>query len=431
MREPISVYADPLLALYTVSLLSGLTLGLFNPLASAYLLERDASEMAIGTNATLFFLGVTLATPVASGLIARIGNRWTMAIGMSLTSTAALMFPMGELLPSPASVADRLAGLLPWLKALGWLDFLREINGEASRRFVLRAVMGLGVGLYMVGGQTALNTAAPLERRALVSGLHALMFGIGLGLGPLLGSWLYQLGPELAFGVGAAIIFAGIPIVGVGLYDSGPVRAATCAGVLSRIRLPLHGAFAYGFAEATLVSMFPVYVLTRGFTVVQMGVAFSAFVIGGILGTLPTAHWGDRYGRERILCGCVAIGVAALTVLALEVSYEVLMAVAFLAGASLGPVFALSLALVGEALPRHDLATGSAWFTAAFSLGCTAAPASSALIMATAGDRHLFTLTIALFGVFLIRLLIDPRVWKGSHLGQERPGAQPARQGER
>jgi MFS-type transporter involved in bile tolerance (Atg22 family) len=81
------------------------------------------------------------------------------------------------------------------------------------------------------------------------------------------------------------------------------------------------------------------------------------------------------------------------------------------AGASLGPVFAVSLALLAQLLSRDQLAAGTALFTTVFSLGSMIAPMSAALIMQYLGNEHIFSLALVLFSLLLLRLVGQSRVW--------------------
>jgi MFS family permease len=216
---------------------------------------------------------------------------------------------------------------------------------------------------------------------------------------------LYAIEPVAAFALGAALLLIGVPAV---LKELPPAQAEIHAPRLAlagRLSLPLHSVFAYGVAEATLVSLFPVYLLQRGYSVGELSVAFSAFVAGGLLSTLPVTHLADRWRREPVLLGCALVGVLATLGLVHFSSVEWITACAVLAGASLGPVFALSLALVGATLSREELPAGSALFTAAFSLGSMVAPLLTGLLMARLGAEHVFSLTAFLFLGLLLRLM--------------------------
>jgi MFS family permease len=362
-------FAPPLLALYLVSMLAGAASGLFNPLIATLMTQRGASEVMVGANSTVFFLCIMLAVPFARGR----SVRTALAVGLSLTALSAVQFPFYD-----ASAA--------------W--------------FALRAVMGFGVGLYMVASQTALNASVDDDKRATVGGLYALAFGIGLGLGPVVGAGLYAWQPAAAFGLGALLLALGLPIAWPWLSPS-PLRSERLRlALVGTLSLPLHAVFAYGVAEASLMSLYPVYAAARGLTVVEMSLGFSAFVAGGILATLPVSHLADRLGRERVLMVCATFGAIAMIAMMLVEGAAATAVASFSVGAALGPVFTLALALIGQRLGRDELASGSALFTASFGFGSMVGPLLVALAMRYLGHSHLFTLSILLFATLAMRIVL-------------------------
>lgn len=363
--------------LYGVAGLAGCAIGLFGTLTSTLLADAGWSEVEVGQNGSVFFLCMMAAAPPAAAALRRWGLRETLAAGLLLAAASALCFPLAH-------------GPQAWT--------------------ALRALLGLGVGGYMIAGQTALATLAGAGRRAAASGLQALAFGLGVGLGPLLGAALYPHSPVAAFGAGAAAM-----LLGQGLVWRLPARppapsAPADFGLWRRVSLPLHAVFAYGAAEATLVSLFPVFMRSRGYEIGEMGVAFGAFVAGSLVSVVPVTRAAGRWGMRRAMGGCAAGGVAACVALGLLPAAApgwLVGSVSAAAGAAVGPLFALALAAIGDALPAERLPGGTALFTVAFGLGSLGAPWLSGLAMQAWGDAHLFTLTAALLAVLLLRLALD------------------------
>ncbi len=361
-----------LIALYGLSVIAGIAIGLFNPMISVLLVDAQWSELDIGINSSLFFLCITLAAPLARWLISVKSPLFLALMGLCLTATAAMCFPY--------TTSDT-----------GWNS--------------LRALMGIGVGFYMVSGQILLLANAPDTQRTMTASLHALAFGIGLGVGPLIGSFLYNLSVEVTFMAGGLIVLSGIPLTYL-IKDVKGINIGKMKWNLAKqISVPLHAIFAYAIAEATLMTLFPVYMLEKGLSVQAMGFVFSAFVIGGILGTLPVAYIADRFGHYLMLGICSIIGVLSAMGLVVVAKTYFLITFALLAGASLGPIYALAMASIGNKLPPADLAAGSMLFTFCFGVGTTLAPWLSSLVMKYAGSEHLFNLTTVLFISLLLHLL--------------------------
>jgi MFS family permease len=261
----------------------------------------------------------------------------------------------------------------------------------------------------MVAGQTALTALAPEGRRATASGLQALAFGAGIGVGPLVGAALDPFSPVLAFGAGAFALVAGLCLV----LRLRPLRVAAGAvadpGLWRRVLLPLHAVFAYGTAEATLVSLFPVFMLRGGHDLGETSVALAAFVAGSLASVLPVTRAADRWGGLRAIGACAALGAAACIGLAawpLNAAPWSVALISGVAGAAIGPLFPLALSAVGATLPGEKRAAGSALFTMAFSLGSLCAPWLAGLAMQRWGPAHVFSLTTVLLASLLLHLLL-------------------------
>lgn len=412
MAKPvIPLPGDPLAAvalntLYVLGGLLGLSLGIINPIISILMEHRGVSGLLNGANASLFFLCVALLAPLVGRQLSQVGLKRTLAVGLSAYAAAIVIFP--------------------------WLD-------EPVLWFALRGLMGIGMACAMIGAQTGLSAFAGPERRALVNGVYGLCFGVGLGVGPILATYLYGLAVYLPFAAAGLFLFQAAGLALLGLPSAAhPEADRPMPGLLRYTSVPVFAVLAYGFAEATLLTMYPAFLVRIGLAPLEIAHRIAAFVIGGVVGTLPLCYLGDRIGHRQILLACSVGGVAALvgvteadsvcdlmnlgwTQLGLDGSPVsvggVGLVAAFAVGFTLGPVFALALALLAELLPKAKLPAGSALFTAAFSVGSAAGPWLSAWLMHRFGDRYLFTASAALFGILVLVQLL---VWLRTALGAKR-----------
>jgi MFS family permease len=307
---------------------------------------------------------------------------------------------------------------------------LFPMTADLTGWFVIRAVMGMGVCLYMIGGQTALNVFAHENRRAVTTALHAAAFGIGFGVSPVVGTQVYVLFPQLAFIIGGALVLSGLLVVGLMLPES-RFSATTrfSRRLVARISLPLHGVFAYGAFEGIVVSMFPLFLLHQNFSVEEIGYAVTLFILGTGVGMLPVSFLGDRWGRGRVLFLISFIGLISILAVTASERRMLIFISSGLIGASVGPIFPLTLAIIGASLKRQEMPSGSALFTAAFSYGCAAGPVVSALMMDHLGERYVFMMINFLLALLIIRILIRPQFLRRRSAAQR--GVEPRRRAAR
>ncbi|MBD2531813.1 MFS transporter [Nostoc flagelliforme FACHB-838] len=364
-----SPFSTGLPALYSIAFLSGISIGLFNPFISTLMAQHQVDDLWIGANSTVYFLVIALGTPFVVKVLPKLGLRKTMMLGLTMMGISAPLFTMTTSMPL-------------------W--------------FIIRAVMGIACCLYLVSGNTALNHFCHEGNRAIVNGLNALAFTFGFGIGPVIGSAFYNVSPKLSFLLGSALIFSGVIVVWIALPDKTVVfQQSSRSGIFNKLKLPLQGAFAYGFAESTLVSLYPVYLLRQNYNIEQIGYTFAVFVVGGLLSTVPVTHIADKFGRLKVLFMSVSIVILSFLSLSLIQDSTATQIFAFIAGASISPIFPLAMALIGAKLSRNELSSGSALFTAIYSFGCTAGPIASSLAIKLFGDGYIFSLVIIIFAIFL------------------------------
>jgi hypothetical protein len=83
----------------------------------------------------------------------------------------------------------------------------------------------------------------------------------------------------------------------------------------------------------------------------------------------------------------------------------------FAVGASLGPLFAVALALVRDRLSEQELASGTAGFMTTFNAGCIAGPLASSVAMNGLGPAAVFAPTLALLALLVLHGLATGVGW--------------------
>lgn len=366
-----SPFSVGLPALYLVAFLSGISLGLFNPFVSTLMKEKGYDNIVIGANSTLYFFVIAAGTPIVASILRQIGLRKTMMLGFLLMGITAPLF---------------------------------AFTTQLSLWFIIRGVMGLACCLYLISGQTAINYFSNDQNRAMVNGLDALAFSLGFGIGPIMGAVAYNLSPKITFLLGSGLILSGIVVVFFGLPEKTVKFQKPNFSIIQKLKLPLQGAFAYGFSVATLVSLYPLFLLEQNYGIERMGLIFGLFILGGLISTVPITHLADKMGKVKVLVGSVIIVIVSVFGLSLIENPMITPFLAFVSGVGMSPIFPLSLALIGSTVTLNELSSGSAVFTSIYSAGCTAGPILSAIVMTMMGTRYIFSLMLVIFVLFLLSL---------------------------
>ncbi|MFN9673368.1 MAG: MFS transporter [Microcystis sp.] len=371
-----SPFSVGLPALYLVAFLSGISLGLFNPFISTLMKEKGYDNIVIGANSTLYFFVIAAGTPIVASILRQIGLRKTMMLGFLLMGITAPLF---------------------------------AFTTQLSLWFIIRGVMGLACCLYLISGQTAINYFCNDQNRAMVNGLDALAFSLGFGIGPIMGAVAYNLSPKITFLLGSGLILSGIVVVFFGLPEKTVKFQKPNFSIIQKLKLPLQGAFAYGFSVATLVSLYPLFLLEQNYGIERMGLIFGLFILGGLISTVPITHLADKMGKVKVLVGSVIIVIVSVFGLSLIENPMITPFLAFVSGVGMSPIFPLSLALIGSTVTLNELSSGSAVFTSIYSAGCTAGPILSAIVMTMMGTRYIFSLMLVIFVLFLLSLSQSPK----------------------
>ena len=367
-----SPFSVGLPALYLVAFLSGISLGLFNPFISTLMKEEGYDNIVIGANSTLYFFVIAAGTPIVASILRQIGLRKTMMLGFLLMGITAPLF---------------------------------AFTTQLSFWFIIRGVMGLACCLYLISGQTAINYFCNDQNRAMVNGLDALAFSLGFGIGPIMGAVAYNLSPKITFLLGSGLILSGIVVVFFGLPEKTVKFQKPNFSIIQKLKLPLQGAFAYGFSVATLVSLYPLFLLEQNYGIERIGLIFGLFILGGLISTVPITHLADKMGKVKVLVVSVIIVIVSVFGLSLIENPMITPFLAFVSGVGMSPIFPLSLALIGSTVTLNELSSGSAVFTSIYSAGCTAGPILSAIVMTMMGTRYIFSLMLVIFVLFLLSLI--------------------------
>ncbi|NNU84834.1 MFS transporter [Geobacillus sp. BMUD] len=326
---------------------SGLSQGMLLPLLAMLLDENGISSSVNGAHAAALYIGVLTISPFLERPLRRYGYRALILLGGFIVICSLILFP---LFPS----------LFFWL--------------------ALRFAVGIGDHMLHFATQTWITDATPPAERGRRLSLYGWAFGLGFTMGPLLAS-LASVEKALPFYLAALLSFAGwIGVFWLPNEKPKPFERSTSAAgrfisawkqAWPALLLP----FAYGFLEAAVHSIFPLYALREGMNAEQIAFILPCFSFGGIVFQLLLGALSDRFGRRRVIIAALLTGAGCfLAALAVRASAVGLAACLFTAGMFTGSLFSLGIAYMTDLLPKALLPSGNLLCGMLYSLGSVTGP---------------------------------------------------------
>lgn len=359
------------------STLAGASMSLSFPLLSLALEARGVDAATIGWSAAGHGMGVLLGAPFFGRMIHRLGPTGTMQAGLFATALVVLVLPLH-------------------VDPLFW--------------FVARLAIGAASAAVFVVSEAAVNALAEESRRGRILGLYASLFCIGYAAGPLIVFWVGSEG-YAPFAIGAGLLLAGIvPARLAGAAnealsgDEASLRLSRLRLILRMAPLPIASIFMFGLLEAGQFALLPLYGLGSGLDAGQNGIMLSVWIAGNIVFQVPVGWIADRWSRTGMLALMCLVSLASLACLPWLIADPLwLWPLMLLMGASLGSLYTLSLALLGEKFRGADLAVANTGFIIAIEMGVMVGPPVGGTAMHLFGDAALVpTFCALLFLHFLV-----------------------------
>jgi MFS family permease len=323
---------DPALGvLALVGFISQVGIGVMLPLLPLYATELGAPPRVLGLLTSSFALTNAVGQLATGFLAERLGSRRMMTGGMGLYAT------MNALIATAASA--------PWL--LAW-----------------RSIAGFGGGAMIVAERIYIAQVTRPERRALANGIISAAQSAGTVAGPAVGSIAAAIGGLRAPFVLVAIT-SGIALVGTLFLPSPATRSTRMkrAGDDAEEPIQFGPLAALLVANLALLASYGAFITTYaplatsrlGWTVVDVGVAFSFVGAGSIVLGPWLAHLGDRIGRRRIALGAPVLISAMGFGMVIGLPHVAIIGLAFLAGGGLTAFSASWYALLADTAGEHRL----------------------------------------------------------------------------
>ncbi|TFJ91693.1 MFS transporter [Lentibacillus salicampi] len=331
--------------------ISGFSQGMLLPLLAIILEQKGVPSSVNGIHATGLYIGVLIASPFMEKPMRKFGFKPIIVVGGMLVFVSMFLFPF-------------------WQSLWFW--------------FMLRVTVGIGDNMLHFGTQTWITTTSPKDSRGKNIAFYGLFFGLGFTLGPLMTRFLsvHEALPFLISALLSIIVWSFMFFVRNQMPEANDVGTGANSSSIGRFIqtgkiawVALLPAFGYGFLEATLHGIFPVYGLRIGHEVGMLSLIIPCFAAGSLITQIPLGIMSDRYGRRNILLMVISAGAVCFLISALLETSAVALFITFaLAGMLVGSLFSLSISFLADILPASLLPAGNLMTGIAFSTGSILGP---------------------------------------------------------
>lgn len=399
-----SLLGDPAIRrIYGVCLLLGHAYGLTLSVLSLFLRERGQSPEAIGSMAAAFALGIAVFSYPAGLLVTRVGGRAVLVAAL-----------LGYAL---------VTGALPALGSYGAILASRFFDGAFS------------AGVW-TSAESSLLARAEDRQKARATSLYAISLSIGYVVGPVLArsvasglspSWVFWgasglacVGALLAISLPAAPASAAQPPSGRAIDEGATGRPRSAAALLRRIKTACVAVFAYGYFQSALVLFLPLYLSEERDLARDRIIVLPAFFAAGmLLLSNVVGRVGDRFGHQRTLWILTALGAGTIASFHHLERFPAMALAVFVAGATLGAVWPLALALQGVLVAPREYGRANGIANGFYAAGMVLGPPAASRVFHAFGGPWLFLHLSALWAVVSVVAIVMRRDDPAWHRGRE------------
>jgi MFS family permease len=324
------------------------------------------SDIALGGIGSWYFVGFVAGCFAGPHLMARVGHIRAFAVAASCTAVAVLLQPL-------------LANPFVW--------------------FLLRGMMGFSVVMLYMAVESWLNDRADNASRGRILSLYMTTNWCAL----LASQWLLLLAMPDSFQLFsiAAVLYC-LCLVPLGLTQlpaplPPPAPRLDIERIFRFAPVGAAGCVTVGLANGGFWALAPLYGQAQGFSTRDVALFLSVFIAGGALAQGPIGRLSDRVDRRWIIaatcmaasaCG-LALGFIGLVAAGSNLFYGV----TFALGASMLPLYSLSIAHANDRLPRSEFVAVSAGLLMINSAASIPGPLLASFVISKAGPSALFLYT--------------------------------------
>lgn len=363
--------------------ISGFSQGMLLPLLAIILEQNGVSSAVNGLHATGLYIGVLIASPFMEKPLQKLGFKPIILIGGLLVIISMMLFPF-------------------WNALWFW--------------FILRMTVGIGDHMLHFATQTWVTTTVKKETRGRSIALYGLAFGLGFAIGPLM-TRLLSINEALPFIVSAilSLIVWSFMFLIKNDWPEEDLESVQVTNTFGRFKeaaklswISLLAPLGYGFLEATLHGIFPIYGMRIGHDFNTLALIIPCFAAASLITQIPLGALSDKIGRRKTLLFVIGIGfLSFLAAALLETSIPALFIIFTLAGMCVGSLYSLGISFMTDLLPTRLLPAGNILCGISFSLGSISGPYLGGLFIQHFPSLSFFyviaMMLLILFGIILYK----------------------------
>ena len=378
MRDP--AIRSSLIAVLATTLGVGLIFGFQPPLIAMILARDGVSSTMIGSVTSASALAVIALGPAYPRIIAWLGLRRAILIGIGLAIIVLLALTL-------------FSGIPIWIG--------------------LRLAGGSALGLSWIASEIWLNSLATDRSRGTVMAAYATVFAAGVVAGPLLLEFTGTVGLT-PFVVGAGTLaLTAVPLAFVRHVPEASRDTTSTPGFVTLAAAApsvMLAALIAGMVESADLSLLPVFGLRSHLGERAALLLVTVFLAGNVVLQLPIGQLADRFGRRATLGACAIVGTVGPLLLPGVMQTPWLMwSLLFIWGGTMYGFYTQGLALLGESYPASQLAAANTVFVVVYCAGGVLGPSLGGLSMDLWRPAGLMVFVSAAALLLIVGLLVESR----------------------
>jgi MFS family permease len=283
---------------------------------------------------------------------------------------------------------------------------------------LLRLITGFSiVGLYLVI-ESWLNAEVTNKERGSVLASYTVIVLAALALGQLLLNTSSPDGYTLLILSAMLIVLAAVPVCLTSTAQPLAIPSAKFSPllVIKTSRAAALGSLIAGIISGSIYGLGAIYGSQVGLDVASISIMMALAIAGGALAQLPLGKVSDRIDRRLVIFGCMVFGAVAAAA-GFILPHSMAFLIMFLFGASVMPIYALSLALASDNAREGnfmEVGTGLMMTNAA---GSVIGPLLTSQLMYRFGPSYFFitSLCVLLIGAIGVVIMIRTKTGAKEH----------------